>query len=141
MADKKYFNHSFVSPCFALEMSYLDYRLGRGSGKMPDYASISGRFARCFAYFARNSGDFMVRSEITDCGKSEQNLASCYYLLVVKLVVIGNGLLLKVFNYFLIVGIFVPFTFTPSMAAPNSKAPPTIGTPYFCVFCRDFIRY
>ena len=37
-------------------MPYLDYRLGRGSRKMPDYASISGRFARCFAYFARDAG-------------------------------------------------------------------------------------
>lgn len=33
-------------------MPYLDYRLGRGSRKIPDYASISGRFA----YFARNAG-------------------------------------------------------------------------------------
>ena len=37
--------------------------------------------------FARVSGVHVVCSEITDCGKSEQNLASCYYLLVVKLVV------------------------------------------------------
>ena len=59
--------------------------------------------------FARGSGVIVICSEITDCGKSEQNLASCYYLLVVKLVVIENGLLLRVFNYFLIVGIFVPF--------------------------------
>ena len=29
-------------------------------------------------------------SEITDYGKSEQNPASCYYLLVVKLVVKGE---------------------------------------------------
>ncbi len=58
--------------------------------------------------FARGSGVIVICSEITDCGKSEQNLASCYYLLVVKLVVIENGLLLRVFNYFLIVGIFVP---------------------------------
>lgn len=36
-------------------MPYLDYRLGRASRKMPDYASISGRFARCFAYFARDA--------------------------------------------------------------------------------------
>ncbi len=38
-------------------------------------------------YYAKDFGDFVVCSEITDCGKSEQNLASCYYLLVVKLVV------------------------------------------------------
>ena len=68
-------------------MPYLDYRLGRGSRKMPDYASISGHFALCFAYFARDSGIRVVCSEITDCGKSEQNSASYYYLLVVKLVV------------------------------------------------------
>ena len=37
--------------------------------------------------FARVFGCFIKCSEITDCGKSEQNLASCYYLLVVKLVV------------------------------------------------------
>lgn len=37
--------------------------------------------------FARVSGDFMFYSEMRECGKSEQNLASCYYLLVVKLVV------------------------------------------------------
>ena len=35
-------------------------------------------------------------SEITDYGKSEQNPASCYYLLVVKLVVKGKGLLLRI---------------------------------------------
>jgi hypothetical protein len=60
VADEKYFYHSFVSPCFAPEVPYLDYRLGRGSRKMPDYASISGHFARCFAYFAKVSGDFVV---------------------------------------------------------------------------------
>ena len=38
-------------------------------------------------YYAKDFGDFVVCSEITDCGKSEQNLASYYYLLVVKLVV------------------------------------------------------
>lgn len=38
----------------------------------------------------------MVCIEITDCGKSEQNPASCYYLLVVKLVVKGKWLLLRV---------------------------------------------
>lgn len=37
--------------------------------------------------FARDSGDFVKCSEITDCGKSEQNFAICYYLLVVTLVV------------------------------------------------------
>ena len=34
--------------------------------------------------FVRVSGVRVVCSEITDCGKSEQNPASCYYLLVVK---------------------------------------------------------
>lgn len=51
----------------------LDYRLGRGSRKMPDYASISGHFARCFAYFARFYGVMVKCSEITDYGKSEQD--------------------------------------------------------------------
>lgn len=36
-------------------------------------------------------------------------------------------------NYFLIVGSFVPFTFTPSIAAPSNNAPPTIGTPYLII--------
>ena len=82
-------------------MPYLDYRLGRGSRKMPDYASISGHFARCFAYFARVSGIMVMCSEMTECGKSEQNPASCYYLLVVKLVVKGKWLLLKVLSFLL----------------------------------------
>ena len=54
-------------------MSYLDYRLGRGSRKMHDYASISGHFARCFVYFARVYGVMVKCSEITDYGKSEQD--------------------------------------------------------------------
>ena len=87
-------------------MPYLDYRLGRGNRKMPDYASISGHFTRCFAYFARVSGIRVVCSEITDCGKSEQNPASYYYLLVVKLVVKlvakGKWLLLRIFTTYLV---------------------------------------
>ena len=51
--------------------------------------------------FARVSGFRVVYSEITDCGKSEQNPASCYYLLVVKLVVKGKFLLLRVFLFIL----------------------------------------
>ena len=51
--------------------------------------------------FASVSGIRVVCSGITDCGKSKQNPASCYYLLVVKLVVKGEGLLLRIF-----VGIF-----------------------------------
>ena len=47
-------------------------------------------------YFARDSGVIVKYSEITDYGKSEQNPASCYYLLVVKLVVKGKGLLLRI---------------------------------------------
>ena len=47
-------------------------------------------------YFARDSGVIVKCSEITDYGKSEQNPASCYYLLVVKLVVKGKGLLLRI---------------------------------------------
>ena len=39
-------------------------------------------------------------SEITDCGKSEQNKACCYNLLVVKLVVKGKSLLLRIFRVF-----------------------------------------
>jgi len=37
--------------------------------------------------FAKDSGVIVKCSEMTDCGKSEQDLASYYYLLVVKLVV------------------------------------------------------
>ena len=55
-----------------------------------------------------------------ECGKSEQNLASYYYLLVVKILVKRKIPTTKTFrNYFLIVGSFVPFTFTPSIAAPS----------------------
>lgn len=45
--------------------------------------------------FAKDSRDCAICSEIAECGKSEQNLASYYYLLVVKLVVKGKGLLLR----------------------------------------------
>jgi len=45
VADEKYFYHCFVSPCFAPEIP-------------------------CFA---RVSGVRVVCSEITDCGKSEQD--------------------------------------------------------------------
>ena len=62
MADEKHFYHYFISPCFA-----------------PKYPVLQGI-----------SGIMVIRSEITDCGKSEQNPASCYYLLVVKLVVVLN---------------------------------------------------
>ena len=48
--------------------------------------------------YAKDFGDFVVCSEITDCGKSEQNPASCYYLLVVK----RNFLLLRIFTTYLI---------------------------------------
>ena len=48
--------------------------------------------------FARVSGIHIVCSEITDCGKLVQNGAYSYYLLVVKLVVKGTGLLLRIFN-------------------------------------------
>lgn len=48
--------------------------------------------------FARVSEDFLFYSEMRECGKSEQNLASCDYLLVVKLVVKVDGLLLRIFT-------------------------------------------
>ena len=50
MADEKYFYHSFVSPCFALECP-------------------------CFA---RVSGVIVICSEIIDCGELVQNGAYCY---------------------------------------------------------------
>ena len=68
MADEKHFNHSFISPSFAPECPVLQ--------------GVMGGMVKC--------------SEITDCGKLEQNPASCYYLLVVKLVVKGKGLLLRI---------------------------------------------
>lgn len=37
--------------------------------------------------FTRNFWDFVIRSEMMECGNSKQNLASYCYLLVVKLVV------------------------------------------------------
>lgn len=42
----------------------------------------------------------MICSEMCECGKSEQNLASYYYLLVVKLVVKQKFLLLKNLAHF-----------------------------------------
>ena len=49
---------------------------------MPRFAKVSGVIVKC--------------SEITDYGELVQNDSYCYYLLVVKLVVKGNGLLLKI---------------------------------------------
>ena len=46
--------------------------------------------------FAKDSGVIVKYSEITDYGELVQNDSYCYYLLVVKLVVKGNGLLLKI---------------------------------------------
>ena len=48
--------------------------------------------------FARDSRIMVICSEITDCGKSEQDFASCNYLLVVKIVVKREGLLLRIFT-------------------------------------------
>ena len=45
--------------------------------------------------FARVFGVIVICSKFTDFGKSEQDGASCYYLLVVKLVVKRKRLLLK----------------------------------------------
>ena len=42
----------------------------------------------------------MICSEITDGGELVQNGAYSYYLLVVKLVVKGEGLLLRILNKF-----------------------------------------
>lgn len=42
--------------------------------------------------FARDSGYFIFRFGMTECGKSEQDLASCYFMLVVK----RGGLLLRI---------------------------------------------
>ena len=58
--------------------------------------------------FARDFGCFMVCSEIAECGKSKQNLASYYYLLVVKLVVKRKGLLLRIYYFSQPIPIGVP---------------------------------
>ena len=57
----------------------------------------------CFSFvcpempcFARVFEHFVIYSEMTECGKSKQGLASCYYLLVVKLVVKEKELLLRI---------------------------------------------
>ena len=49
--------------------------------------------------FARGSGIMVICFKITDCGKSEQNPASYYYLLVVKLVVKGGRVTTKDFQF------------------------------------------
>ena len=67
VADEKYFYHSFFS---------------LNCPEMPCFARVSGVIVIC--------------SKFTDFGKSEQDGASCYYLLVVKLVVKGKGLLLRI---------------------------------------------
>ena len=50
------------------------------------------------ALFSRSSGIIVKCSEMTECGKSEQDLASCYYLLVIEIVVKRKGLLPKIFT-------------------------------------------
>ena len=62
------------------------------------------------ALFCKVFGVIVICSKITDYGKSEQDGASCYYLLVVKLVVKGNFLLLRVFLFILHqLKYFIPF--------------------------------
>ena len=48
--------------------------------------------------FAMVSGDFIKLLFLCQLGKSWQDLASCDHLLVVKLVVKGEGLLLRILN-------------------------------------------
>lgn len=56
--------------------------------------------------FARGFRCFIKYSKITDSGKSVQNLASCYYLLVVT----RKGLLLRIFLFLLhLRKYFIPF--------------------------------
>lgn len=50
--------------------------------------------------FARVFGVIVICSKFTDFGKSEQDGASCYYLLVVKLVVKGERVTTKNFLAF-----------------------------------------
>ena len=72
-------------------------------------------FQTCFSLFcpgmpcfARVSEVIVICSEITDCGKSEQNPASCYYLLVVKLVVKVKELLLRILFVILTAPLCIP---------------------------------
>ena len=58
--------------------------------------------------FVRDFGVIVKCSEITDCGKSEQNPASCYYLLVVKLVVKVKELLLRILFVILTAPLCIP---------------------------------
>ena len=55
--------------------------------------------------FARDFGIIVLYSEITECGKSEQNLASCNYLLVLEMKEKGNH-----FSHILIFGVTLDST-------------------------------
>ena len=60
------------------------------------------------ALFCKDFRVLYVFSEMTECGKSEQNLASYYFLLVVKLVAKRKGLLLRIFFIILAASLGIP---------------------------------
>ena len=84
----------FANPCIIVE---LECR-----GKQIVFLSLFcfSLFCPRMPCFARISWVMMICSENADCGKSEQDWASYYYLLVVKLVVKWEFLLLRGFTNF-----------------------------------------
>lgn len=84
----------------------------------------------------------MFYSEITECGKSEQNLASYYYLLVVKLVVKRNFLLCNAILHYNIVAdnllnLIIPYYFF----TPNSLLVLSIGVISLSFSLRSICNY
>jgi hypothetical protein len=73
MADEKYFYHSFVSPCFALECPTSTIVSVAAVAKCPIMQAYRDTSLVASRYFAMVSGLRVICSEITDCGKSEQN--------------------------------------------------------------------
>ena len=95
MGGYKYHSHSPK----ALILSHFrqKYRFCRGIQIVLLSLFCFSLFCPGMPCFARGSGVMVKCSEITDCGKSEQNWARCYYLLVVKLVVKETFLLLRIY--------------------------------------------
>ena len=95
-------------------------------------------------HFARLSGIFTNYSEMTNRCKSEQVLACYYYLLVVKIVVNGKCLLLRIYDsnafdsiflsYYLILESFFDYTVRLSVQTYNA-------TPQLFLFSKPFSKY
>ena len=105
-----YKSHSHSSKALILSLFRQKYGFCRGTRKVLLSLFYFSLFCPGMPCFARDSGVMVKCSEITDYGKSEQTPASCYYLLVVKLVVKGKWLLLKVLPFLLhLFKYFIPF--------------------------------